>query len=81
MPGSGHCFLTGAQKLAEAVRPSFLPQEEKHRSLPQKSEGFGDSKWGGMPEIERLGHRPGEHGEQPETREAGVIDCFSLRAH
>ena len=45
----------------------------------QESTGFGDSKQGHMPETETLGHRLGEHRVQRETKETGVIDCFSLR--
>jgi len=43
--------------------------------------GLETPKGGRVPEIETLRHRPSEHGVRPETRELGVIDCFSLRAH
>ena len=47
----------------------------------QESAGFRDSKQGHVPEIEMLSHRVGEHGVWTETRETGVINCFSLRGH
>ena len=47
----------------------------------QESAGFGDSKWDYVPETEMLSHRLGELGAQPEARETGVIEPFSLRVH
>ena len=51
-----------------------------HESALQES-AVRDSKWGHVPETEILDHRLGEHGVCLETREIGVIDCFSLRVH
>ena len=39
----------------------LLPWEEQHGSPPQESAGFGNSKWGRVPETKMLSHRPGEH--------------------
>ena len=47
----------------------------------QESAGFGDLKRGRVPEREMLGHRLGEHGVQTETRQTGVTDSLSWRAH
>ena len=71
----------GTQQAADPGRLPFVPWEERRRSAPQGSAGFGDSTRGRVPEIEMLGHRPGEHGVWTETGEMGVIDCFSLGAH
>ena len=50
--------------------------------MPQEFAGFGDSKWSHkLGEIETLGHRLCKHKVWMETRETGVMDCFSLRAH
>ena len=67
--------------MADLGRLPFLPQEEQHGSAPQESAGFGDSTRGRVPEIEMLGHRPGNHGVWPKMGETGVTDRFSLRAH
>ena len=70
----------GTQQVTDLGRLPFLPWEEQCGSTPQESAGFRDSKRAHVPEIEMLGHRPGEHGVQPESGETGVIDCFSLGA-
>lgn len=55
-------------------RHPALPQEQQCVSVPQKSTGFGDSKWDCVSELEVLGHRLGEHKVWMET-------SFSLRTH
>ena len=69
------------QKAAEPGDPPSSSVEEQRRSPLQEPAGFGDSKWGRVPETETLGHSPAEHGVRQETRGTGVSDCFSLRAH
>jgi len=82
MAGLGYCSpRRGPARGKTKVRPPSLPWEEQRGSTPQGSAGFGDSTRGQVPEIETLGHRPGEHGERPETGETAVLDCFSLGAH
>ena len=49
--------------MAESRKTPILPPEEQPKGAPQEQAGFGDSKWGRVPEIEMLGHRLGEHGE------------------
>lgn len=71
----------GTPQVAHLGRLTFLLQDEWCRSILQESAGFGDSERGCAPEIETLGHRPGELRVRPETREMGGIDCFSLRVH
>jgi len=71
----------GAQRVAEPARTPFLPWEEWHGWALHESARFGDLKRGCMPEIEMLCHRPSEQGVWTESRETGVIDCFSLRVH
>ena len=51
----------GTQQAADQGTLPFLPWEEWHRHAPQGSAGFGDSTQGHVPEIETLGHWPGEH--------------------
>lgn len=46
---------------------------------PQKSAGFEDLEWGHVPEIQMLSQSLVEHGVWPDTKEMGMIDCFSLR--
>ena len=70
----GDCFLSRR-------KTPFLPWEERCGCAPQEPAGFGDSKRGRVPDPEMLSHRLGEHGVRMETRETGVTDCFSLKAH
>lgn len=55
--------------MADPGRPTIL-------FWRQESVGFGDSKWGCVPETETLGHRPVELGGWPEIRETGVTSAF-----
>ena len=49
--------------------------------MPQEFLKFEVLKLSCMPEIERLGHRQGEHRVQMETGDTDVTDCSSVRAH
>lgn len=70
-----------ANKWQNLKEMTLLPQKEWCRYTPQKSAGFGDLKQSHMPETEMLSHRLGKHGLQTETRDTGMVDCFSPRAH
>ncbi|XP_073750271.1 syntaxin-binding protein 5-like isoform X2 [Callorhinus ursinus] len=50
--------LPGTQQAADPGRLPFLPWEERCGSTPHGSAGFGDSRWGRVPEIQMLGHSP-----------------------
>ena len=77
----GDCSLSRSPTSGRTSKNPPSHWKEWRRSTPQETAGFGDSKRGHVTEIETLGPRLGEHGVWLGTRERGVINCFSLRAH
>jgi len=80
MSGLSAWFCHKLQTVAQlgSRSPSRGPGSGRTTARPTPS---GASKQGRVPEIEMLGHRPGDHRVQPETWETGMINCFFLRAH
>lgn len=76
-----HFTSRGPAKDRSMVRSPSLAQEELGGFTPQESVKFRDLKLSCMPKIKKRGQRRGEHRAQMETREARVIDCFSVRDH